>query len=64
MYYNEPKAFQVIDYGDTLVGQWGGLKLELTGLQQRTQIQDVLADSHCACIWGHLRLSDGQKAAV
>ena len=27
MYYNEPKAFQVIDYGDTLVGQWGGLKL-------------------------------------
>ena len=36
MYYNEPKAFQVIDYGDTLVGQWGGLKLELTGLNKET----------------------------
>lgn len=23
-YYNEPIAIQVIDYGDTLVGKWGG----------------------------------------
>ena len=54
MYYNEPKAFQVIDYGDTLVGQWGGLKLELTGLNKETQIQDILADSLVRCIWDHL----------
>ena len=30
------------------------LKLELTGLNKETQIQDILADSLVRCIWDHL----------
>ena len=53
-YYNEPIAIQVIDYGDTLVGKWGGLKIKLTGLDKATQIQDILADELVRCIWDNL----------
>ncbi len=58
--YHEPHALYVVDYGDAVVGEWGGLLINISAPEKsRGSLASILEDADVQALLGNLVFHEG-----
>ena len=60
----ESHAYHIIDYGDVMIGEWAGLKIEVTATEASTVIEELMADETVSVIVNKLAFEEGKTSNV
>ena len=61
--YQEPHAFYILDYGDTVIGAWGGLFIDIAAPEkQRVSLDSFLYDEDVQTLLMNLSFAEGDSA--
>ena len=60
--YHEPHVFYVVDYGDAVVGQWGGLLINVAAPENaRVELAPILEDEDLRCLLDNLSFHESDE---